>query len=51
MQARKALSVHAEEAAKYDADGVDIHFFNDFAAGKNINVHLLHPSSLKTIHA
>jgi len=35
-EAREALSVLADESAKYDVDGIDVHFFNDEKTGMNL---------------
>jgi hypothetical protein len=40
-EARDALAGIADVAARYDADGVDIHFLNSSAQGKNMRVSLL----------
>lgn len=35
---RNALSVVAEQAAKYDPDGIDVCFLNDKIVGRNLTV-------------
>lgn len=38
FETRDALAGIADAAAKYDTDGVDVHFLNDRRVGKNMKV-------------
>jgi hypothetical protein len=40
-QARDALAALAEHAQKYDADGIDVHFFNDSKTASNVRVGMI----------
>jgi hypothetical protein len=38
VEAREALAGLADAAAKYDQDGIDVHFLNDHRVGTNMKV-------------
>lgn len=45
-QARDALAALAEQAQKYNTDGIDVYFFNNTQVGYNLTVSSIQPRSL-----
>lgn len=46
FQAKEALAALAGEAARYDANGIDVVFLNSKKTGKDMKVRVLHVLSL-----